>query len=392
MKILIVCQHYYPDPFRITDIAENLVKCGHEVFMLTGEPSYERGKWIEDGGKAHEVRNGVKIHRVKTSPRGKGIIKRVKNYYSFATNSCKYVKKLDKDFDVVFVYELSPIMMANAAVKYKKKYGTKVVLYCLDLWPESLIVGGIKKNGPIYNHYKKLSKKIYSVADELLVTSEAHKDYFASEFGFDREKITYLPQYAENLYSLETCKKTPNGNIDLMFAGNIGVAQGVETIIEVADRLKNRKNLYFHIVGDGVYLAKCKELAEEKKLPNVRFYGRLPLEKMPEMYKTADAMLITGNGEVINFTLPGKVQGYMSAGKPIIGAIDGETAHVIKKADCGFCGPSLDVAEFERNILEFIDLPNKEKLGMNGYEFYMQYFTAEKFFATLVPILERCAK
>lgn len=392
MRILIVCQHYYPDPFRITDIAENLVKYGHEVFMLTGEPSYEREKWLKEGGKIDEVRNDVKIHRVKTSPRGKGIIKRVKNYYSFAINSCKYVKKLDKDFDVVFVYELSPIMMANAAIKYKKKYGTKVVLYCLDLWPESLLVGGIKKDGLIYNHYKKVSKKIYCSADELLVTSEAQKDYFASEFGFDREKIIYLPQYAENLYSQETCKKTPNENIDLMFAGNIGVAQGVETIIEVADRLKGRENLYFHIVGDGVCLAKCKKIAEEKNLSNVKFYGRLPLDKMPEMYKMADAMLVTGKSQVINFTLPGKVQSYMAAGKPIIGAIDGETATVIEKANCGFCGSSFDVAEFERNILEFIDTPNKEKLGMNGYEFYMQYFTAEKFFATLVPILERCVK
>lgn len=213
--------------------------------MLTGEPSYEREKWIGEGGKTDEIRNGVKIHRVKTAPRGKGVLNRVRNYYSFAKSSKRYVKKLDKDFDVVFVYELSPIMMAEAAIKYKKKYGTKVVLYCLDLWPKSLTAGGIKENSLVYKHYKRVSKKIYSAADQLLVTSESFKEYFFKEFGFDRDIITYLPQYAEGVYSPEMCAKVPDGKIDLMFAGNIGVAQSVETILHAAAELKNEKKFVF---------------------------------------------------------------------------------------------------------------------------------------------------
>ncbi len=135
------------------------MKQGHEVFVLAGEPSYERELWLKEGGKVDEVRNGVKVHRVKTVPRGKGVIRRVRNYYSYAINSKRYVKKLDKDFDVVFVYGLSPIMMAEAAIKYKKKYGTKVVLYCLDLWPKSLTAGR-RRNKRGRFHIQPLQKVI----------------------------------------------------------------------------------------------------------------------------------------------------------------------------------------------------------------------------------------
>lgn len=360
--------------------------------MLTGEPSYARDEWVKNGKKIDEVKSGVKIHRVKTVPRGKGIIRRVRNYYSFAINSKRYVKKLDKDFDVIFVYELSPVMMADAAVRYKKKYGTKIVLYCLDLWPKSLTAGGIKEGGLIYKHYKKVSRKIYSAVDELLVTSESFKEYFAKEFGFDKEKIVYLPQYAESVYSPQNCKKTPDEKIDLMFAGNVGAAQSVETILAAADKLKDEKNLFFHIVGDGTHLENCKHIAKTLNLNNVIFYGRLPLEKMPETYSKADAMLVTGDNGVVSQTLPAKVQGYMAAEKPVIGAIGGETAHVIAKANCGFCGQAQNADELKENILKFVSYADKAVFAVNGYDFYEKYFRPEKFFADLSAALSRCAE
>lgn len=391
MKILIVCQHYYPDRFRITDIAEELVKRGNDVFVLAGTPSYEYDEWLKAGSKIDEVRNGVNIHRVKTVPRGKGIIRRVRNYYSFAINSKRYVKKLDKDFDVVFVYELSPIMMAEAAIKYKKKYKTKIVLYCLDLWPKSLTAGGIKENSPIYKYYKKVSAKIYGAADELLVTSESFKDYFCEEFGFDKETIKYLPQYAESVYDAESCKKVSDDYCDLMFAGNVGVAQSVETIIETASLLKNNDKIRFHIVGDGIRLENCKRIASENGLNNVTFYGRLPLEQMPDMYSKADAMLVTGDSGVVSQTLPAKVQGYMAAGKTIIGAIGGETATVIEKASCGYCGEAENAEALKENILKFFNLNKNERaiLSENGLDFNAQNFNKDSFYICLISIFKK---
>lgn len=392
MKILVVCQHYYPDPFRITDIAKQLVTMGHEVFVLAGTPSYEHEKWLADGGKIDEVYDGVTIHRVKTVARSRGVVNRFRNYYSYAINSKRFVKRLDRDFDVVFAYEVSPVMMIEAAVKYKRKYGAKLVTYCLDIWPKCLTAGGIKERSPIYAYYRRLSKRLYSASDELLVTSQSFKDYFAEEFGFDTSGITYLPQYAESVYSPETCKKEPNGVYDFLFAGNVGVAQSVETIIEAANLLRDDERIKFHIVGDGVRLEVCRDLAESLGLNNVEFYGRLPLESMPETYAKADAMLVTGDNGVVSQTLPAKVQGYMAAAKPIIGAIGGETARVISDANCGYCGAATDAEALRDNVLKFVDASDKSELGDNGYRYYRENFPREKFFADLTTILERCRK
>ena len=392
MKILIVCQHYYPDRFRITDIAEELVRRGNDVFVLAGTPSYEYDEWVKSGKIIDETINGVRIHRVKTVPRGKGVVRRIRNYYSYAINSKRYVKKLEKDFDVVFVYELSPIMMCEAAIKYKKKFGTKIVLYCLDLWPKSLTAGGIKENSFIYKYYKKVSSKIYGAADKLLVTSGSFKDYFSDEFGFDKNTIEYLPQYAESVYDAETCKKVPDEYIDFMFAGNIGVAQSVETVIDAANIVKANDKIRFHIVGDGVRLENCKKMTDNYGLKNVIFYGKLPLDKMPEIYRKADAALLTGDNGVISLTLPAKAQGYMAAGKPIIGAINGESARIIEDAKCGYAGEAENAEKLAENIMKFVTLSAEERLILaeNGMKYNAENFNKDKFFYIITNLFNLC--
>ena len=153
MKILVVCQYYHPEPVRITDICEELVKKGHEVTVLTDIPNYPMGniyKGYEKGKRRIETINGVNVHRCYTIPRKTNAIMRFLNYHSFSFFSKRYINNLDDDFDVVLVNQLSPVMMANAAIKYKKKNNRKVIMYCLDIWPESLSAGGIKKNSLIY--------------------------------------------------------------------------------------------------------------------------------------------------------------------------------------------------------------------------------------------------
>ena len=267
MKILVICQYYYPEPFRITDICEDLVKQGNEVFVVTGQPNYPMGK-IYDGYKGNnrrdEIISGVKIHRCFTVARGKGLIKRFLNYYSFAFSSSHYVSRIKDDFDVVLVNQLSPVMMAKAGVKYKKKHSKKLFLYCLDLWPESLAAGGIKRSSKIYSYYHRVSEKLYKSADKIAVTSKSFADYFEKEFGISDTR--YLPQYAEEIFSPDACRKTPDGYTDLMFAGNIGVMQDIETIIKAAQLTENIKSLRWHIVGDGSELERIKEMAKTTKI------------------------------------------------------------------------------------------------------------------------------
>ena len=337
MKILVVCQYYYPEPFRITDICEELVSRGHEVTVVTGVPNYPMGmiyKGYNRRNRRNEIINGVRVHRCFTIGRRTGAIWRLFNYYSYATSSSRYTAGLSESYDIVFVNQLSPIMMANAGIAYKKSHNIKLVLYCLDLWPESLVVNGIQKSSYLYKLYHLISANVYRQADKILITSSSFAEYFKTEFGIC--DTDYIPQYAETLFNAELCIKAPNANIDLMFAGNVGAAQSVDTIIRAANHLRNIDNLHWHIVGDGSELEHCIELAESLKIESIKFHGRQPIEKMPEYYAMADAMIITmKQDEFLSKTLPSKVQTYMSAGKPIIGAVNGETAAVITAAQCG---------------------------------------------------------
>lgn len=391
MKILVVCQHYKPEPMRITDICEELVKRGNDVTVLTGVPNYPMGIIYEGyrhGQRRKEVINGVKVIRSFTIGRRTGVFWRVLNYFSYAISASIKAGKLGNQFDVVFVNQTSPVMMAWPGIRYKKKYKKKLVIYCMDLWPESLEAGGIKKGSPVYKLFHWISEKTYKQADRLLVTSRTFNKYFEEEFGMNSEEIVYLPQYAEDLFSnieINTDKeKTPDDEYNFVFAGNVGKAQSVETIIEAANLLKDKKNIKFHIVGNGSALEHCKEMAKKYGLTSVIFHGRKPVEEMPKYYAMADAMLITMfDNEMISKTLPGKVQTYMAAGKPIIGAINGETRRVIEEAKCGICGPAEDGSKLAGNLLEFINSAKKKNMAFNARAFYEKNFTKELFMKKL---------
>ena len=384
-KILVICQYYKPEPFRVSDICEELVRRGNEVHVVTGYPNYPEGNIYSGYGKGKKIDeeiNGVKIHRCFTVPRKTGAVKRLLNYYSYSISSTIYsvskkcVANDGKPFDVVFCNQLSPVMMAEAAIMYKKKYNVPVVMYCLDLWPESLIAGGVTRNSLIYKIFYDISKRIYTQMDKILVTSKPFITYFNNEFGVEKAKIKYLPQYAEDIFK-ELPLKKQSDICDLVFAGNIGSAQSVETIIKAAEILKDEP-IKFHIVGGGTDLNRIKELA--KNLDNVVFYGRKSVDEMPEFYANADAMLITLEADpFLSMTLPGKIQSYMAAGKPIIGSADGATKEIIEVAQCGFCGRAENEFELAESIKKFIEFENKALLGENSRKYYMNNFQKNVF-------------
>lgn len=382
-KILVICQYYKPEPFRISDICEEMVRRGHEVHVVTGYPNYPEGELYDGYGKGKhidEVINGVRIHRCYTIPRETGTVKRMLNYYSYAASSTKYVlsgkcvASDGKPFDVVFCNQLSPIMMADAAIAYKKKYKVPAIMYCLDLWPESLIAGGITRDSVIYKYYHHVSKKIYRQMDKILITSRMFAEYLQNEFGIEEDKTEYLPQYAEGIFEPLPAKEE-TGIFDFMFAGNIGAVQSVETILKAAELLKDEP-VCFHIVGGGTDLERLEKVKEDKKLENVIFYGRRPVEEMPEFYAKANAMLITLAADpILSLTLPGKVQSYMAVGKPVIGAIDGETKTIIETAECGYCGEAENAEQLAENIKKFIEKDTaREVMGRNARTFYEKNF------------------
>ncbi len=385
LNILVVCQHYAPEPFRIADLCEDLVRRGHSVSVLTGEPNYPEGeiyKGYENHQRARENVNGVDVQRCPIIPRKTGIVFRMLNYFSFPVSACRRAKKITagngEDFDVVLVNQLSPVMMALPALTYKKKHRTPVVMYCLDLWPESLVAGGIGRNNPVFKVFGVISKYIYTRMDHIFVTSRQFCEYLQTRFGIAADKTEYLPQYAEELFR-PLPPKADNGMTDLLFAGNLGEMQSVQTILEAAEILRDEK-VRFHIVGSGSEEETLKAFAAKHNLTNVTFYGRRPVEEMPAFYEQADALLVTLKADpVISLTLPGKVQSCMAAAKPVLGAADGETADVIAKAGCGLCAKAEDAKALADVILAFANETDKQQYGTNGRAYYERHFARERF-------------
>ena len=393
MKILVICQYYYPEPFRITDVCESLVLRGHRVTVLTGLPNYPEGRVLDEyrhRNKRKETLNGVEVIRCFEIGRGKSKIKLFLNYLSYSVSATLKALFIKEEYDVIFVNQLSPVLMAIPGIVYKKRRKKKLLLYCLDLWPDSLAAGGITETSAIFKIVHKISKSIYSSADSILVTSSMFKDYFRNVLKIEQNNVKHLPQYAEDLFSQtrsEASSDRKKGETyNFVFAGNIGEMQSVETIIKAAHELCDCSNILFHIVGDGSKLNECKALSNELGLKNVNFYGRKPVTEMPSFYELADAMLVTLKyNKTLSYTLPGKIQSYMAAGKPIIGAICGETERVIEEAKCGFICNAEDYQSLAKLILKFCDSDETIQMSNNAHKYYMGNFDKNKF----IDLLEK---
>lgn len=392
MKILVLCQYFYPEQFRVNDICFELANEGHEVTVITGLPNYPSGrveseyKWFR---KRKEVINGVKVIRSWLIGRGRGTKRLALNYISFAISATLKSLFINKEFDVILVYQLSPITMALPGILLKKLTRKPLILYCHDLWPESIVAAGISQNSKTYNVLLKLSQWIYQRADEVFVSSRSFEEYLSNTLGVTR-KITYLPVYAETVYENTKEVKNSKETLDLLFAGNIGEMQSVETIIKAANELKDKSFINWHIIGDGSSRRKCEELAKQMKLDNVIFYGHHTISEMPSFYELADAFLITLKADkIISYTLPNKVQSYMAAGKPIIGAIDGETKRVINEAQCGLCCAAEDYKELANIVKDFSNLKSRYSwYSQNARKYYDDNFPKEIFMYRLNNLLQ----
>lgn len=396
MRILVVCQHYWPEPFNSTDVCETLVQHGHEVTVLTAMPNtgmpgndipeeYQGKRFLE------ESRNGVRILRVALHPRLQGALNRIRNYISFWHNANRLARSLQDEFDVVLGYQFSPIMQVDPGIVYARKHHKKMLLYCFDLWPASLLAGGFSKGSMPFRWMRAVSKRIYSQADRIAVTSPLFDEYFRDELGLQIPDSLYLPQYAEDIFSspAESAVEGYDSNkVNVTFAGNVGQAQSVMTIVEAAAQLVDEPNIVFHVVGSGSQLEDCQLRAHGLGLENIVFHGRKPLEEMPAYYSASDAMLVTFASSPMGFyTLPRKVQSYLAAGKPVLAALEGEAERVIREAQCGMCCGFEDAKGLAHIVRAFASGANTQELGKNARAYYEKHFSKASFFERLEQAL-----
>ena len=396
LRILAVSQHYWPEPFAIPDVCEGLAAMGHDVTVLTGTPNYPDGDiyaGYEHGAHAEQERNGVKIMRTKLIPRGREIWQRVLNYYSFSINATKIAKNMSADYDVVFSFQTSPVMMSRPALAYGRKNNVPVLLWCQDLWPESLTVGNIKRGSIVYKAYARASRNIYSAANTLAISSKTFGEYYKKELGMNDVKPLYLPQYAEDIFDEDAPLREeydPN-KINLTFAGNVGIAQAVNTFVEAGHYLEGDDRFALHVVGSGSELETLKKYKDEIGAECVTFHGRFPLADMPSFYDSSDAMVATfQNNSILGYTLPRKITSYMAAGRPILGTVVGEAKNIIEEAGCGLCCAAEDPVGLAEICKKFADMTpeEREQMGANGRRYYEEHFAKERFYSILEDELQ----
>lgn len=394
MRILVVCQHYWPEPYRLADMCEELARRGHTVRVVTDVPNYPMGyiyPEYRNGRNRRQVRNGVEIHRCFTIGRRGNLLFRFLNYYSFALSSCRYVRRLRQDFDLVFTQQTSPVMMSAAAVLWARRNHKPCMLWCQDLWPACAKVGGVKEGSLLYRYFARVSRRIYRRADKLLISSRMFDEYLCDNFGISRNKIEYMPQYADDLFKTTLPETAEKDTLDLVFAGNVGKAQSMPTLLGAAERLRDVP-VRFHIVGDGSELAATKQKAAQLGLDNVVFHGRKPPEDMPRYYAMADAMLLCLTAdEEVSLTLPAKVQGYMAAGRPILAAANGEVPRVLAEAQCGICVPAEDAGALADAVRAFLARDDRAALGRRARAYYEEHFDRAVFMERMEDTLAACA-
>ena len=387
MKILYVSQYFYPETFRGNDIVFDFVKKGHEVTVITGKPNYPLGTFYHGykfWGVKKEIINGANVIRIPTFPRGKGgALKLILNYFSFYLFSYPYSRfKTDRDFDIIFVQQLSPVTMAMPAIwALKRNKNAKLYLWVLDLWPESVTATTGIANKFIIGLLNKLVKYIYSKSDFILISSKSFEKSIQQRSI--NKQILYFPNWAESIYEETELNKDyelpilPNG-FNIMFAGNIGEAQDFETILSAAIQTK-AENINWILLGDGRKLDWVRSQVKFHNLHNVVILGRYPIEGMPYFFREANVMLLTlKNSLISDLTVPAKLQAYAASGKIILAAINGEAKSIINEHNIGLACESGDFKSLSENAIILKNISEEQRIKMEKNSKNLYYTSYSK--------------
>ncbi len=402
MRVLIVSQYFFPENFRVNDVAKGLLERGHEVTVLTGQPNYETGSFFEGYSAfrpSTQIIDGVEVVRCPLVPRGPGTGARLAlNYASFAMSSGLLAPlRLRKPFDVSVVYQMSPVTMALPAFVLKALRGIPVVFWIQDLWPETLRATGKIRSASVLGGMRRIVASMYRASDRVLVESQAFLPAVL-EAGLDDDRVAYLPEWAESFYRpVEIEEDAPEraevpGQFRVVFGGNIGVAQAIDTIIDAADQLRDHPAVRWVMIGDGRRREWAERRVRELGLHDrFLFLGRRPPEAMPRYFALADVLLLTLRRDpAFAMTIPAKLQSYLACGRPIAAALDGEGARLVRASGAGLACPSQDSKGLADQVLSLLQMSAAERsaMGRAGRSFYEAHFERESLLDQLQSHLE----
>ncbi len=386
MKILVISQYFWPENFRVNDLCLELQNRGHEVSVLTGKPNYPLGKFMTGYSffnKKKENYNGIRVFRTPLIPRGKGgVINLMLNYFSFALFASLRIFFILEKFDRIIVYQLSPATLGFAGILAKWKFKANLYFYIQDLWPESIVDAGGVNSKIVSNIINSMMNLFYNKSSQIWVQSTGFTQNLQNK-GVDISKIKFLPNTVESFYkpeiALEKYKAYFPSGFNIVYAGNIGVAQDFDSILKSA-KILNDKNIFVNwiIIGDGREKTSIIEKVYKLNLSKqFYFLGSYATSEMPKLFACVDVLLVSlKSSKIFSLTIPTKLQSYLACGKPIIGIIDGVAASIIQESNSGMCSASGDYINLAKNVESFLNkkLEERNQYGKNAHNYFLNNY------------------
>ncbi|MBE6877993.1 MAG: glycosyltransferase family 4 protein [Ruminococcaceae bacterium] len=401
-RILIISQHFWPENFRISDIAQGFAENDIEVDVLCGIPNYPNGNIPEGYGFFKNLKQnykGVNVHRCwEITRKGNSSIRIFLNYISYPFfASFKILSFLGQKYDAVFCYETSPVYMIFPAIVYSKLKKVPLTTYVLDLWPENLYSVLPIQNRFLQKVCEVTSHWHYKKSDRLIAMSPSLKDKLMEVTGKSSENIAVIPQYCEKFYEQEIadkalCEKYKD-YFKIVYAGNISPAQNLEVAVDSAVLLKENgiNDVKFIIVGDGMSRKDIESYASEKHVADYfDFLGSKSVTDMPVYHTLADCLFAPlAKSDLIGLTIPAKVTSYMAGRRPVITCIDGEGSMVIEKANAGLTGESGNSKQLFENIKTLYNMSpeDRKQLGENAFSYHLSHHERNKVLVQLMNFI-----
>lgn len=403
MKILIVTQYIYPEPFKSTELAFELAARGYHVDVLTGIPNYPEGKYYSGYGlfkKRKEVVNGVTFYRCMQTPRKllPGGVGLMLNYLTFMTNATLWVLfkfAWKKRYDAIITHEPSPITQIVPACILGNMKKIPVYSWIQDIWPDALVSAGGSIGQRLAPLVGKVTDWVYRNSTKLLITSKGMVPLINRNADYS-DKIIYYPQWSEDMMAdlgnmPANIENVRSENYNIMMAGSLNSGIGVPTVLALCEEMKNDA-VNFVFVGGGSEEQNMRDFVKDKGLKNVRFTGRKPFADMPYYTQQADAMLLTlkkTEMKHLDIVVPARLQSYISGGKPVLAMIGSGATEIINEANCGYAVPAGDykaMAEIIRTQV-LTDKKGMAKKGKNGRKYFEQNFTKSKCIDNLCKVM-----
>jgi glycosyltransferase involved in cell wall biosynthesis len=369
-KILIVTEYFYPEEFKINEVAQEWKNKGYEVDILTQNPTYPFGK-VFDGYKnrffSKEIYNGMTIYKVKAITGYKtSLFKKLLKYFSFMVLGSIVSLRIGQRYDYVFGFDVGALTGMVPAIILKQFYQKPVTLWVQDVWPDSVYAYGFKKTKLLEFFLNRFVKYIYRYSSNFAISTNGFEQKILPYLEATKE-IIYAPNWADYLNkNLNNFAFSEDDKIHFTFAGNVGMVQNLENIITAFGKLNDEylDKVQLNIIGDGSNLENLQNIVKNNNYKNIIFWGRIPKNKIYQYLNASDFLIISLiDKEIFSLTLPAKMQTYIAAGKPIIAIIKGEVATMVQKYNLGLIASPSDIKEIKSVLQEAINQDKEQKIS-----------------------------